>query len=242
MVEDHFSFARYILLRSAAAILVAACLLCGIFYKISIHQLVQTHERANIALTRSFANALWGLIDDAVERSHGLNGDQLRARSVTRTLRTALDEQLSGLSVLKVKIYNSGGLTVFSTEPNQMGVSKSDSLGFQSAANGQVISELSFRDSIYSLEGTISDRDVVASYIPIEDRRGRVRAVFEVYDDVTEPLASLRYIQWVVFGLVGLICTILFGAILTIVERAHSRFSQAQSIGDLPAEMTTAEV
>ncbi len=240
MAAKPFYLGNSLRLPNAVAFLLSAALLCGIFHLVSVHLLVETSERANVKLARSFANALEPLMDDAVGRSQGLNGDQLRAREVTAALRQAVDRQMRGLSILKVKIYNNAGLTVFSTRPSQMGQMKADGKGFQSAVSGQVISELSFRDSVYSLEGTLSDRNVVASYIPIEGPNGNIVSVFEIYDDVTESLATLHYVQRVMYGVIGLVFIVLFGIVVTLTERSQTRLTR-KAATTLPDRQATAE-
>ena len=44
---------------------------------------------------------------------------------------------MRGLSVVKVKVYNTDGLTVFSTQASQMGEDKSKNAGFRAALSGQ---------------------------------------------------------------------------------------------------------
>lgn len=83
--------------------------------------------------------------------------------------------------VVKGKIYNLAGLTVFSTDPTQIGEDKSDNPAFLSALSGTVVSDITFRDRFDALEQTIVDRNLIASYVPIrETQEGPIIAVFEV--------------------------------------------------------------
>ncbi len=55
--------------------------------------------------------------------------------------------QMVGTSVVKVKIYNPQGLTVFSTQADQIGADQSANAGILKALSGDVASELTHRDS-----------------------------------------------------------------------------------------------
>ena len=97
-----------------------------------------------------------------------MDGDALRARPETRELDAALRTLTTGLPVLKVKIYDLDGLTVYSSQPSQMGTDKSNNLGFlQSARDGNPASKLSYRDTFSAFSGTVQNRDLVESYLPI---------------------------------------------------------------------------
>jgi hypothetical protein len=69
--------------------------------------------------------------------------------------------------VVKIKVYNLEGVTVFSTELAQIGESKLDNAGFLAARSGVVASELTHRETFSAFEQEISDRDVFSSYVPI---------------------------------------------------------------------------
>ncbi len=222
MFQAKFSLGRYFRLCSVVVFLVATALFGGLYRYVSIHQLIEQSERANIALTQAFANALWPQFRPYVEQAGGLSGDELRVHPQTARLLAAVQEQMRNLSVVKIKIYNHTGLTVFSTEPSQMGALKSDHPGYLMAMQGHVVSELGFRDKFDSLEGTISDRNVVYSYIPMLAAEGGIEGVFEIYDDVTGSLNIVENLQWTVFGSIGLVFVFVFGILSTIVAHGEA--------------------
>src|SRR3972149_4856989 len=102
---------------------------------------------------------------------------------------------MQGLSVIKVKIYNLEGMTVFSTQESQIGEDKSENAGFLAALNGGFASELTHRDTFSAFEGEIEDRDVISSYVPIQRGDASVEGVFEIYDDVTPLLENISIAQ-----------------------------------------------
>ena len=89
---------------------------------------------------------------------------------------------MKGTSVVKVKVYNLQGVTVFSTEARQIGEDKHDNAGFLAAVQGRTVSQISHRDKFNSFEGVIESRDLVSSYIPFMPGHDKsVQGVFELY-------------------------------------------------------------
>src|SRR3989338_5740616 len=147
-----FKLLRYFSITSLVAIGIVAALLGTFYRRIAVGNLLEHGESNNVALTQSLANDLWVDFAPFVTSVSGLNGDQLRAHPVTSVLRKAVQMHVSGIPVLKTKIYNLSGLTVFSTEEKQIGEDKSSNAGFLSARSGKVASELTHRDTFRSEE------------------------------------------------------------------------------------------
>jgi len=78
-----------------------------------LYQLVRFAEQENTDLARSFANTVWSRFGDHVSAASDLPADTLKFHPQTRELDKALSTISSGLPILKVKIYNLQGLTVF---------------------------------------------------------------------------------------------------------------------------------
>lgn len=152
-------------------------------------------ERNNVALTKAFANAIWPRYADFLNAAKSMETTALRNHPTTAQLHADTVKQMQGLAVLKVKIYDLDGLTVFSTQASQIGDDKSKNAGFLAAKGGHIVSELSHRDTFSAFEQEIVNRDVLSSYIPIVIGTGednRIEGVFEIYYDLTALLARIQ--------------------------------------------------
>ncbi len=211
----------------------------GLFYgRVTRTNLVRLREQNNIALTQTFANSIWARFAPFVTASPALSSAQLRTHPTTVALRQSVLSLMQGLAVVKVKIYNLDGLTVFSTQASQIGEDKRTNAGFRSARSGQVASELTHRDTFSAFEQTIENRDVLSSYLPIQPGgpTGPVEGVYEIYADVTPLLEDIQRMQRRVILEVTLVLVLLYLFLFFLVRHADQIIRRQQA--ELHAEIT----
>ena len=197
-------------------------LLATFYYQVALKDLVVFSENNNIALTRVFANSLWPQFAPFVTSARELSNDELRNHGEIAELRKAVLMQMKDLSVVKVKVYDLDGLTVFSTDPSQIGDDQSANIGYITARAGQIVSELTHRDKFSAFEQMIEDRDVFSSYIPIQpiDSAQSIEGVFELYTDVTPLLQIIKHKRRNIIVGVTLILMLLYTILFFIIRRA----------------------
>ncbi|MBI5109568.1 MAG: response regulator [Rhodocyclales bacterium] len=176
--------------------------------------LVAEQEAANVALTRLFANLLWESdfaplasrlaalpADTCVAPSDGAAGKdcagemgaRIRALPGFKALDRKTSAAMKNTGVFKIKVYDMRGLTIYSSEPEQIGESKVLNAGWRAAASGRPASELTHRDQFSAFEGVVENLDLISSYIPVYPPGGsEAVGVFEVYADVTILLRQIR--------------------------------------------------
>jgi signal transduction histidine kinase/ActR/RegA family two-component response regulator len=148
------------------------------------HRSVQESTQAsNVSLTRAFSNNAWLGIrpllppEDATPK-------QARQNPYTDQIDEHVRRFSKGTDIVKIKIFNLSGLTVYSSEADQIGEFKSNTPGFLQAAWGKSFSETVFRETFNGMDGVTHDNHLISSYVPIE-QDGNVEAVVEVYTDRT---------------------------------------------------------
>ncbi|MEM9905132.1 MAG: hypothetical protein AAF921_08945 [Cyanobacteria bacterium P01_D01_bin.44] len=196
-VPSKFSLIKSFSVISLSGFAIATALLAVFYRQQAVYDLVVITEENNAALAETLANTLWDDYGAFLSNTGSISDEGLRSQPMTEQLHRDVLNQLEGLPVAKVKFFDLQGRTVFSTDPSQIGADKSQSEGFLSAKSGTAISQLGHRDTFKALKGTLEDRHLLSSYIPITaDRtRGKIVGVVELYTDVTPLLQRIGQTQ-----------------------------------------------
>src|SRR5262245_10248046 len=199
------SVLRYSQLITLAVLIAVVVALSLLHRDLVVESLVQSETDANIAFTKTFANAIWPRHAGFVRQAHALPRPTLAARPELAAIEDELRPLVNGLNVVKVKIYDLNGLTVFSTDSRQVGDDKSANPGFRRARDGYAASEITYRDKFDAWEGELSERNIIATYVPINMNQAEPEeGVVEVYRDVTELMARIeREQRRIVVGVLG---------------------------------------
>ncbi|MCP4071756.1 MAG: PAS domain S-box protein [Hyphomicrobiales bacterium] len=224
-----FRLLHFFLLTSTVGLLALAAL-AWFAHGYAVRQLVAYAETQNVSLARSFANTIWPKFSPYSSSILGLSGEEMRQRPEIRDIEEAVKIATAGLSILKVKVYNLDGITIFSSDIEEIGQDNSNNPGFLLAARvGQPASKLTFKNRLNTFEGTFQNRDIVESYLPIQHGDGDIHGVFELYSDVTQLLSRIN--RSTVQLLVGLL--IIFGLLYTalyfLVRRADHTIKRQYS-------------
>jgi len=221
----HYSWIAGLLMIGAAVIALSL-----LYRQLVFESLIEGEERSNVALTRSFANSIWPVHATFVLRASKVPPGELASRPEIRRIDRDLRSMMSGLTVVKVKIYDAKGLTVFSTDPRQIGEDKSGNPGYLSARGGTPASDITYRDRFDAWEGVISDRNIIATYVPVRAQDiAQVAAVMEVYSDVTHLVEKMERSQWkILAGVLGSLLAI-YALILGILLRYRRLFNEQET-------------
>jgi hypothetical protein len=151
-------------------------------------QVLLTSEAAMQTLSRIFVNDHW---KELAERMlAGPRAADPRANPDLEMIDRRIRSFAQGTDILKIKLYGPSGLTLYSSDPAQIGENKAANPGVLGALKGNVASELGHRGTIGALDGDRHDRDLVSSYIPIRGIQG-IEAVIEIYVDRTAAMGTI---------------------------------------------------
>jgi hypothetical protein len=132
-----FRLLRYFSIASLISMVLAAVVLGAAYRQIATNHLIELGERNNVALTQTLANSLWPQLRSFANLAERLDVDALRLHPDFAGLRQSVVEQMRDTKMVKVKLYNLDGRTLFSTEARQIGDDEGHNGGFLSARQGR---------------------------------------------------------------------------------------------------------
>lgn len=176
-------------------------------------------QNTALSLNQLFSNAIWPRYAGFVASAHQWDPETLARHPATRDLLVEAEVLTVGTSILKFKIFDTRGLTVFSSRVDEIGSNKYDSPGLKKALAGEITSVLEHRARFAAARGDISDVHIVQSYLPIREiPGGPAVAVLEVYTDVT---GTYVLVQDGTRKTIAIILGVLLIAFLMIVVVTH---------------------
>ena len=149
---------------------------------------IASAEAANLATTQIFASEVWHEIIPMLATANA-SASEVRANPNLPDIDKRVRLFIRNTDIVKVKIFDLKGLTVYSSETRQIGEDKSATTGFMSAKGGKAVSELTFRATFKSFDGDMFDRNLVSSYVPV-NQLGHLEGIAEIYTDRTREIAE----------------------------------------------------
>ena len=192
-----FRLTKFYLLVGIPWIIISVIGVTWMYRVIAFEDLRKITQENTITLTKTLANVIWPQIGNivavTVNHPEGNHDHKAHIRHTLSMLSTILDESvvelIKGTGVLKIKIFNSNGLTVYSTDPSQIGkLMPPDYPGSLANQENKIISQVEYKPQMLTWRGdTVVDRYVLSSYLPLRYFDDfEVEGVFEIYNDVTE--------------------------------------------------------
>ena len=225
-----FFLTRYFTILSFVLIVLAGGVLGHFVHRQESAQLLHGAEARNVASTHIFRNALWGDFAPLTAPGVATTPDTLRGLAERHSLQAKVANLMRDTEIIKVKVYNLDGVTVFSSDPKQTGEDRRNNPGFVAAASGKVTTELTHRNEFDAFEGARSDIDIIFSYVPVHDGE-RIVGVLEVYQDVTHFVSAVEAARHTIWLSVLAVLTVLYLLQLVIVQRGQRLlFVQADAL------------
>jgi signal transduction histidine kinase len=222
-------FIRHLSLFSLILLAMAGGLLWKLVGQHAMGDMVYLAENRNAGMTQMLGNVLHQEIDQLIDHTQGKSAAELQALPDIQLLHQKVGSLIRGSEIVKVKIYDTRGLTLFSSDPKQIGEDKSGNAGLIAARNGRTASEMVYRTQFSAFEGVIANANLVSSYIPLTES-GQVVAVFEHYQDVGKLLEHIDHSQERLGWILVSVLSALYIALLLVIRRAQAAINQHQAL------------
>ncbi|MES9860471.1 MAG: diguanylate cyclase [Candidatus Thiodiazotropha sp. LLP2] len=153
--------------------------------------------------------------------------DILDKRLSKQTLPENMDQHgkdaVAYLGLVKLKLFAPDGITIFSTDPRDIGVRNEHDYFHNQVSNGQPYTKVVKKDQM-SAEGQLYKADVVETYVPIMTPQGKFDGAFETYYDVTPRITYIDKLTnyLTVSSIIGGV--ILLGILIMLLLRASNAF------------------
>ena len=198
-------------------------------------------ERQNYQLARSISNSVFPEFTSFLGTLGRLDRRQQISDPLFLVLDRTLRSRVKGLAVLKVQIYNAKNQTLYSTNTADIGVVREkDYPGGRAIRSGHPVSALDFRSTFESLQGSIRDRHVLSTYVPINESPGKAaNFVLEVYVDVTSDIATINRAQITVLAGSAGVLFLVFVAMYVAARRADNLLSMEAELSQQAMEASS---
>ncbi len=208
----------------------------------SVSQLTALGEDYNATLAAALRNATRDELEPLLRAAVTMDSAEVRRDPRPGALREVVLGLAEGTRVAKVKIYSVGGLTVFSSDPSQIGAEKGLYPRLRAAMAGQTVSEIEYGEDFVDFGGKQVEADLLSSYLPVRAADGRVIGVFEVYTDITELNAEIVTTEVFNFAILALCFGAIYGLLLfTVAAGSRAIARKHQENLELAAAMAHAQ-
>jgi len=126
----------------------------------------------------------------SVANSEKASPDTLFHSEKRKSLQAGRQSEMEGTKVMRSRFNALNGVTVFSTDPAQIGANKSSKPAVSCSA-GRTYNHGLSSETEDVLEGMVTHLDIIETYLPVFDEQKRIVAVFEIYSDVKTWIALL---------------------------------------------------
>ena len=215
---------KYFAVSSLVFFVVTTAFLDYLYRLNAIADLVYMGESGNVALSKLLKNAVSPILIPYLQKSQDYEAENIKLSLRKDILNNAINRQVRGLRIVKVKVYNLQGTTIFSTDYVQIGQDKSNAVGFINAINKQVTTQLDHRDTFKGINRLLKDSELLSSYIPVYETNddSQVIGVLEIYRDVTPLVTRIENTRIRIVLLVVLTLCLLYIVLLLIIYQAQN--------------------
>ena len=187
MNRRFWRFSLLVLVGTAAV----AAVLAITFRHVAEQNLKEMRAEQNVELARSLSNALVGDVIELTRIAETSSWSQMQRSPEIAEFAERIRNKVENLTVFRVNIFATDGLTLYSTRPERVGSRVVLNPGIEMAALGEENSMIVRQNAFNAYDREVEQRDMIESYVPLRNKEGDVIGVFEIYSDITPLIARI---------------------------------------------------
>lgn len=213
-------FLRNYTILSLVALLIGLILFVVTYRLVAVNAIVDLAQKNNVTYGKTALRQMDGALGAYLDSAAAFTSIEAENATLPDTLSAAISDLMRDRGVVRVKIYNSRGLVVFSSRRDQIGIDQSDNAAFRSALRGEVTANLVYRDSFNPFDLATENDNLVQTYIPVRARPSDpVKGVLEMYTDVNHLVHQAEQSEFRILAVGAVMLPLLWGAMLFFVRR-----------------------
>jgi hypothetical protein len=207
-------------LASLACALIAVLLFIITYRQVAIQSIADLGQQNNVSNARKIMRESGSELSDFLIISGRFDAEKARSAVFPSLLDAAIRDKLNDHDVVRVKIYNTQGLVVFSTNREKIGRNQSDNIAFRAAILGVLTTELVYRDSFNRLDRETEEDNLVQTYMPVRAAPNAPPVgVLELYTDVNQQVILAERSEFRILAAGAVFLPLLWVALLLFVRR-----------------------
>jgi signal transduction histidine kinase/DNA-binding NarL/FixJ family response regulator len=160
------------------------------YSKAAERRLLQTEDRHNATLANVITNTLWPSYANFFT-ARDQDGRLLQDHAPNQTLDRDIRQATHGASVVKITIYHTSGLIIYSTDQNEIGL-KESFVNKVLTEQGVALTHFSQNNDSVLFSEKNSNRELFATYVPIKQTNGSVLVTVKIDTDASVAVNAIR--------------------------------------------------
>ncbi len=224
-----FRLSRYFSAVSVVGMSVVLAVMFALSNQSITGNLLRQESSQSIAMARTMLNALWPHYAPLALRAAKVPPAELVDQIENVQLRQEVYSLTRALNIAKIRIYALNRQIVFSNWDNEIGATRTDDRALEQALSGGIHSEIVFKPRFEAIDGTVRDRHLVETYMPIDHPgNGERQGAIEIYTDVSNEINAAQSEQLRIIGVLALCMLALYVFLMLAVKRAERIMSEQQ--------------
>lgn len=226
LAADKFHLLRRFSIASLAAMLITASALIFLYQQdqFAEHEAIiaQDNEEAAAHIMRLLDDPIYTIIS----ASAGLDTRALQANPNIDLFAAGLEE-MHEHNILKLKIFNLSGVTIYSSVKGEIGKVSSYPDKLANALRGRAESHITFRDTFSAATGEMRDVYVSGRYMPVVHAGKRI-GVLEIYSDATQIVKRIKTNVFKIALIIFSVFAALYAALFFYVHKTDRAVAEWQ--------------